>query len=515
MMTITKPGKAICAAAIAALGLLLIPEVAQAAANTGIMDSVMSKYEQAASAWGAKMVSYGSWIFWGLALISMVWTYGMMILRKADIGEFFAETIRFFGTLGFFYWILLNGPAISDAIIKSMWMIGSSAVGGASNYSPSGITDIGFDIFFKALDESSSFSPVDSAAAILIAACVLVVLALVAVNMLLLFVSAWILMYGGVIFLGFGGSRWTSDIAITYYKTVLGIGAQLMAMVLLVGIGKTFVDQAYAGMSEGINLKEMGVLGITSVVLLYLTNRIPPMLAGIVGGASTGGVGSFGAGAAMGAAVAAAGIAAGVASAGASMALSGAANLAGAGSALKAAFQSAQEEMGGGGGGGFGGSEGGGDSGGGSSFAQAMGGGDSGGGGGGGGGGDSGGGGGAFGKAASFSGAMLSSLASGAKSGLAAKGASIAAAANERINNTMGGKLASEINGTAGQARADQATMTQAAEISQQNSLQEARELVSQNSQSATVEAPQFDGDSLGGGNSEADDIARFVNGNT
>mgnify|MGYP000557050608 CR=1 FL=1 len=324
MMKMTKPGKATCAAALAVLGLFIIPEVALAAADTGIMDSVMGRYQQAASAWGARMVSYGSWIFWGLALISMVWTYGMMILRKADIGEFFAETIRFFGTLGFFYWILLNGPAISDAVIKSMWMMGSAAAGGASSFTPSGITDIGFDIFFKALDESSTFSPVDSAAAIIISGCVLVVLALVAVNMLLLFVSAWILMYGGVVLLGFGGYRWTSDIAITYYKTVLGIGVQLMGMVLLVGIGKTFIDQAYAGMSEGINLKELGVLGITAVVLLYLTNKIPPMLAGIVGGASTGGVGGFGAGAAMGAAVAAAGIAAGAASAGASMALGGA-----------------------------------------------------------------------------------------------------------------------------------------------------------------------------------------------
>lgn len=501
MMKMTKPGKATCAAALAVLGLFLIPEVAFAAADTGIMDSVMGRYQQAASAWGARMVSYGSWVFWGLALISMVWTYGMMILRKADIGEFFAETIRFFGTLGFFYWILLNGPAISDAVIKSMWMMGSAAAGGASNFTPSGITDIGFDIFFKALDESSTFSPVDSAAAIIISGCVLVVLALVAVNMLLLFVSAWILMYGGVVLLGFGGSRWTSDIAITYYKTVLGIGVQLMGMVLLVGIGKTFIDQAYAGMSEGINLKELGVLGITAVVLLYLTNKIPPMLAGIVGGASTGGVGGFGAGAAMGAAVAAAGIAAGAASAGASMALGGAANVAGAGSALKAAFQSAQENMGGGGsgvGGGagdtgnIGGSEGGGGGGGGgggSSFGQAM------------------------GTAGRFAADMAGSLASGAKEGLSAKASSMAAAANERVSNTVGGKLASEINGTAGQARADQQTMAQAAAINQQQALQEARDVVAQHSNPAPDVVPQFDGDSVGSGGNNNDEINAFVNG--
>ena len=70
--------------------------------DTNVVDSVLSKYQDAASAWGSIMVSYASWLFWGLALISMVWTYGMMALRKADIQEFFAETIRFFGTLGFF-----------------------------------------------------------------------------------------------------------------------------------------------------------------------------------------------------------------------------------------------------------------------------------------------------------------------------------------------------------------------------------------------------------------------------
>jgi type IV secretion system protein VirB6/type IV secretion system protein TrbL len=39
--------------------------------------------------------------------------------------------------------------------------------------------------------------------------------------MLLLLASGWVLAYGGVFFLGFGGSRWTSDLAINYYKTVL------------------------------------------------------------------------------------------------------------------------------------------------------------------------------------------------------------------------------------------------------------------------------------------------------
>lgn len=503
-MKTIKPSKETCKVALFALGLFLVPEVALAAVDTGIMDTVMGKYQEIASTWGSKMVSFGSWLFWGLALISMVWTYGMLFLRKADIGEFFAETMRFFGTLGFFYWILLNGPAISNAIIKSMWMMASEAVGGTLSFSPSSITDIGFDIFFKALDESSSFSMVDSAAAILIAAGVLIVLVLIAVNMLVLYVSAWILMYGGSVFLGFGGSRWTSDMAITYYKTIMGIGAQLMGMVFLVGIGKTFIDQAYASMSAGINLKELAVMGVVAIVLLYLTNKIPPMMAGIVSGGQVGSVGGFGAGAAMGAAAAAAGIAAGVASAGASMALGGAANLAGAGSALKAAFQSAQENMAGGGSSGAGGDSGG------SGDTGNIGGSD------GGGGSSSGGGGSSFGKAMGtagrFAADMAGSLASGAKEGLSAKASSMSAAANERVSNTLGGKLASEINGTAGQARADQQVMAQAAAINQEQSLQEARDVVAQHTNPAPDESPQFDGDSLGSGDNNNDEVSEFVN---
>jgi P-type conjugative transfer protein TrbL len=72
---------------------------------------------------------------------------------------------------------------------------------------------------------------------IIMAAVILIILALISINMVLLLVSGWILAYAGIFFLGFGGSRWTSEIAINYYKTILGVAVSLFAMVLLVGIG--------------------------------------------------------------------------------------------------------------------------------------------------------------------------------------------------------------------------------------------------------------------------------------
>lgn len=254
--------------------------------------------------------------------MSMVWTYGFMALRRADIQEFFAETIKFFGTLGFFWWLLINGPAISLSIINTMRSISAEASGLGNGLSPSGIVDIGFSILSKVSESASLLSPVVSAVMLVAAIVVLVVLALIAVNMLLLLVSAWLLAYAGIFLLGFGGSRWTSDIAIGFYKAVLGIGIQLFTMILLIGIGKSFIDQYYTAFKAGTpDLNSLCVLLVASVVLLTLVNKLPPMLAGIVGsGGQSSGIGSFGAGAAIGAATMAASAAA---SAGAS-ALAGA-----------------------------------------------------------------------------------------------------------------------------------------------------------------------------------------------
>ncbi|WP_244126777.1 type IV secretion system protein, partial [Xylella fastidiosa] len=75
----------------------------------------------------------------------------MMVSRKADIQEFLAETIRFFAIMGFFWWLLINAPAMSTAIIDSLRQIAANATGLDNTLSPSGIVDIGFDITSKVI----------------------------------------------------------------------------------------------------------------------------------------------------------------------------------------------------------------------------------------------------------------------------------------------------------------------------------------------------------------------------
>ena len=178
--------------------------------------------------------------------------------------------------------------------------------------SPSNIIDIGFNIFHKAVQNFSALSPLNTGGCLIMSGLILLILALVAINMLLQLCAAWIMAYAGIFFLGFGGSRWTSDMALNYFKTVLGIGVQLMTMTLIVGVGTGFLNEFYAKMSAASNMEELGILLVSALTLFMLTDKLPAMVAGIINGASVGGmgVGSFGAGAAIGAAAAGMGFAA-------------------------------------------------------------------------------------------------------------------------------------------------------------------------------------------------------------
>lgn len=370
-----------------------------------LLDTILYRFSSNSALWSQTMLEYARYLFWSLALISMVWTYGLMALRKADLQEVLAETVRFFVVIGFFYWILDNGPALAKSIIDSMRQLAAKASGIDERISPSDIVDVGFDIVSRAIDSSSIWSPAATTVGLLVAGIILILLALVSINMLIILITAWILTYGGIVLLGFGGGRWTQDIAINYYKTVLGIALQAFAMILIIGIGKSFVDQYYAAMSESITLKEMFVMLVVAALLLVLINKIPPVLAGIVSGGGSGGGGGLSLGGAMGAA----GIAGAAVASAAGAALT---QSAGGLSALNAAFKAANQSLGSG------------DVGQSSSVGSL---------------------GNAMGQAAKFAGSFSSHLASGAMDVAREKANTIKEAVAETIAETTGGKIAEAI----------------------------------------------------------------------
>lgn len=345
--------------------MVVAPDVALAAVpQDNILDDVIGRFKTQSATWEDKISGYAMSLFWTLNVISLAWGLGIQAISRADLPDVFSELFRHIMFTGFHYWLLLNGPYFSSLIIDSLRTAAGSAVGGNGTLGPSDIIDIGLNIAGKALDNFSAFSPIDSLGYIIISAIILISMALIAANMMIMLCAGWFLTYAGILFLGFGGGRWTSDMAINYYKTVLSVGASLFTMSLLIGIGQAVMNDFANAVSADAPVMEMFVCMILAIVLMLLVDKLPQMVAGITTGALGGGFQGFGAGTGIAAATAAAGMAIGAVGGMAAAAGAASSNIAGGVNAVREAASLADTQLGIGGnpmgeGGGLGGSEGG------------------------------------------------------------------------------------------------------------------------------------------------------------
>lgn len=285
--------------------------------TNNVLDNIKNTYRNAAALWSPTLVGYAQRIFWILALIDFVWMAIWLALNPGEFSDLTANLVRKILFIGFFWALLTNGTTWASAIINSFLQAGgqASGIGGGIGVSPSDIFDTGFDLCTKIFDELSVWSPADSLALVIGALIIMICFALIAAMMLVIYVQGYIIIYAGVILLGFGGSMFTKDIALKYFQATLAVGAKLFVMILVVGLGQTILNQWTANFN--VNLPQIALFVGASIVLLALVKAIPDMVGDMINGFSWGAgeslartsmqMGKMAVGAAAGAAVGAVG----------------------------------------------------------------------------------------------------------------------------------------------------------------------------------------------------------------
>ena len=97
--------------------------------SSGVLDQALNLYRSAETRWQNVAMGAATTLFWSLATISLVWTMGQLALRRAELGEFFGEVVRFLLFTGFWGWMLANGPTHARMIIDSMVQLAGNASG--------------------------------------------------------------------------------------------------------------------------------------------------------------------------------------------------------------------------------------------------------------------------------------------------------------------------------------------------------------------------------------------------
>jgi P-type conjugative transfer protein TrbL len=273
------------------LGIVSTSVLAQDA-HGQLVTSLVDLFAKGNTSWAAKIQAAAGQLFWSLALISVVWNFGALLLRRADISEFFFEILSFIFFTGLFYWFLTNtfiGNGNSDdlvnAIVNSFKQMAPDGVGDLRQ-SADNIVQIGLNIYYQVLKQSGSQNWTDGDLLLVGITVLLVVIALsmVVAQIALVLIMAWMLAYGGIFLLGFGGARWTSLIAISYLKHVVAVGVALLALNLLVYFGRDILDQLSSGLTGGdaVQYEQLADMLVVSLIMMVLAYKVPSLLYSLV-----------------------------------------------------------------------------------------------------------------------------------------------------------------------------------------------------------------------------------------
>lgn len=322
-----------------------------------VLTSLQNQITTAAKGWETTVMDAAKSLFWILATIEFGIAAVWLVLQAASLDSWFAELVRRILFVGFFAFVLAQGPTFAKTVVDSLFQIGA----GGGTASPADVFNAGLAVATK-MSEKIQFGLFEDNALAISAAFAMVVVVISFSLVAAIFVSVMVEMYlgllAGIIMLGLGGSSFTKDFAVRYLVYAFSVGMKLMALVMISRIGSEVLIGLANEPQVGDQFQTALAIAGIAVVVFIIAIYVPNIIQGVVQGASvTGGMetirhggqaASFAAGAGfLTAGGAGAGFAAGQAARAAGSSFAGAALRgisAGFGSAGKAAGSAAKEK---------------------------------------------------------------------------------------------------------------------------------------------------------------------------
>jgi type IV secretion system protein TrbL len=232
------------------------------------LDAITTQFYTAGASYSAAIQPYALKLFFALFLIDIIVTWIQYTAEgQVDPTFFLGRLLKQVLSGGFVYLMIVNGFSWMYLVIQSFSRIGS-AISGLPALSPQSVLQTGLTLTSTLLNSPAASGIISSLElAIVEAFCAFAVGAafvIVAVDLLLTLVKAYLTTGLGVILLGFGGNRFTASAAEGYFTNVLRIGVRLLFFYAVLGVGMQIVTQWQADMAAACKPVSMAVPLITS-----------------------------------------------------------------------------------------------------------------------------------------------------------------------------------------------------------------------------------------------------------
>jgi type IV secretion system protein TrbL len=276
--------------------LLAPPLAAQpAAAADGILDGVVQQYGEASGIWLARVLPLAQKTFGILAALELAASFLFIALGGEGLDAAVVKLLKKFIVMSFCYALLVEFPLWLPNLFAGFEAAGQTAAATFS-LSPSGILDLGIaiasDIMVAHQDTGFLTHPVGALVGTATALLVLLAYAFIAAQICLALVEVYLVLSGGVLFLGFAACRVTAPFAEGYLLYSFQTGAKVYLLYLLVGVGgilsRDWADLRFAQPDTGIppTLTAQFAVMTGALVLALLVWRTGAIAARLTSGAS-------------------------------------------------------------------------------------------------------------------------------------------------------------------------------------------------------------------------------------
>src|SRR6266436_4601867 len=253
--------RVLCRVILIAAVFLIATAIAHAQGPSSVNgpSSILDEYKGLQNAWITNLLGAGQRLFFLLAGIEVAWSFTLLAIEKADFQALTATIVRKIMWIGIFYAILLYGVTPGGggwipAIINSFHILGQngSSVGPLG---PDAIVGFGVNMAIdllaslKAANFLTGFAT--SMALVFCAVVVFIAYLAVAIQFVVALVESYLVVGAGVVFLGFGGSRWTAAYVERYIAYAVSVGMKILVLYLLIGAGMT-LSQGWARIATAI-----------------------------------------------------------------------------------------------------------------------------------------------------------------------------------------------------------------------------------------------------------------------
>ena len=236
-------------------------------------DTITTQFYNAGVQYSTAIQPYALKLFFALFLIDITVTWIQYSAEgQLDPSFFFGRMIKHVLSGGFVYLMIINGFNWMYLVIQSFSRIGS-VISGLPSLSPQSVLQAGMSMATTLLNSPANSSIMSSLEQALVewfcAAAVGAAFVIVAIELLLTLVKAYLTTGLGVILLGFGGNKFTASAAEGYFTSVIRIGVKLLFFYAVLAIGMQMVAQWEAGLAAACK-------PVLTAVPLTMSYYVPP-----------------------------------------------------------------------------------------------------------------------------------------------------------------------------------------------------------------------------------------------